>query len=320
VSLLDDALIPRFARFAAACADVLAPLAALAPVYTPVNEIGFVAWTVSETNLMHPYRGDPGGRGENTLRSGYAVKRRLARAALAGVDAIRRVDPRARFLHVEPLVHVVAPSGRPELAPLAEQVGGYQWQAWDLLAGRLEPELGGSAEALDLIGINHYHSGQWEVGTERRLEWHLRDPRRRPLADLLDDAWRRYRRPLLLAETSHFGAGRSEWLDDIAAQVAIARSRGLPVQGLCLYPLVDRPDWNDASHWHESGLFDVAAAQTATAGRRSRDLAPLARQLNTGYAATLAHWQQRLPGAPDRPTADAAPDTSPPRQRERHMP
>ena len=54
-------------------------------------------------------------------------------------------------MHVEPLVHVVA--------SLAEQVRGYQWQAWDLLAGRLEPELGGSAEALDLLGINHYHNG-----------------------------------------------------------------------------------------------------------------------------------------------------------------
>ena len=64
VSLFDDALIPRFARFAAAAADALAPWAAEPPVYTPVNEIGFVAWTVSETNHMHPYRGDPDGRGE----------------------------------------------------------------------------------------------------------------------------------------------------------------------------------------------------------------------------------------------------------------
>jgi hypothetical protein len=294
VSLLDDAMVPRFARFAAAAADVLAPHADEPPVYTPVNEIGFVAWTVSETNHMHPYRGDPDGRGENTLHSGYAVKRRLVQAALAGIDAIRRVDPRARFLHVEPLVHVVAPHGRPELAALAEQVRGYQWQAWDLLAGRLEPELGGHAEALDLLGINHYHSGQWEVATEARLEWHLRDPRRLPLSALLAEAWQRYGRPLLLAETSHFGAGRSAWLDDIAAEVERARSSGLPVLGLCLYPLVDRPDWNDPSHWHESGLYDVASPQATAAGRLA-DLPPMTRVLHPGYAATLGRWQARLP-------------------------
>lgn len=46
LSLFDDALIDRFARFAGALAVELAPYAddAEPPVYTLVNEIGFVAW------------------------------------------------------------------------------------------------------------------------------------------------------------------------------------------------------------------------------------------------------------------------------------
>ncbi|MFP5407120.1 MAG: amine oxidase, partial [Gammaproteobacteria bacterium] len=281
MSLFDDAIIDRFAAFAAAVATELAPLAGGAPVYNLINEINFLAWAASETNLLHPYRNE---RSEGSRRSGYELKRRLVRAVLAGIEAVRGVDPRARFLHVEPVVHVVAPLEQPELAALAEEVKGFQWQAFDMIAGREEPELGGSPEALDLVGVNHYHSSQWEVGTERRLLWHERDPRRRCFSGLLHDAWERYRRPLIVAETSHIGAGRAAWLNDIASEVARARSTGVPVEGLCLYPIVDRHDWNDSSHWHNSGLWDVA--HDGTAGER-----PLRRVLNSEYAATLAQWQ-----------------------------
>ncbi len=139
---------------------------------------------------------------------------------------------------------------------------GYQWQTWDLLCGRLEPELGGSPEALDLVGVNYYHSGQWEVGTEERLDWHLDDPRRMPFSALLAEAWQRYRRPLLVAETSHVGEGRADWLEEIAAEVGRALAVGVPVLGLCLYPFVDRHDWDDPGHWHASGLRDASSYVT----------------------------------------------------------
>ncbi|WP_332291553.1 glycosyltransferase [Aquincola agrisoli] len=295
VDLFDDALIDRFAAFAGQAARVLAPLSDDAPVYTPVNEIGFLAWGVSQTSRFWPHR-HGGGAEDDSRRSGYEVKRRLARAALAGMAAIRQVDPRARFLHVEPLVHVVAPQDRPDLQPLAQQVAGYQWQAWDLIAGRCEPGLGGSPGQLDLVGVNHYHSGQWEVGTERRLDWHLGDPRRRPPAHLLADAWQRYGRPLVIAETSHVGEGRAAWLEDMARQAAGAMQAGVPLLGLCLYPLVDRPDWDEAARWHRSGLFDVlpppADGTAAPPGAWRRSPHPAS-------VAALARWQARLPQPQD---------------------
>jgi beta-glucosidase/6-phospho-beta-glucosidase/beta-galactosidase len=292
VSLFDDRFIDRFVRFAAATARALRPLTDATPVYTPINEIGFVSWAASETNLMYPYLGEASRRAGTSRQRGWELKCRLVRAVVKAMDAIRQEDPRARFLHIEPLINVVAPMDRPELAPLAAEVSGYQWQVWDMLEGRLAPELGGSPALLDLVGVNHYHSAQWEVETEERVQWHTRDPRWAPLSRLLRDASERYGKPLVIAETSHFGAGRARWLDDIALEVEAARSQGVPVHGLCLYPIVDRPDWNDANHWHNSGLWDVtlpAVPSPASAGFT------LPRRLHLSYAKTLRRWQRRLP-------------------------
>jgi UDP-galactopyranose mutase len=62
---------------------------------------------------------------------------------------------------------------------------------------------------------------------------------------------------MLVAETSHFGAGRSAWLWEVTAEVALARSHGLPIEGICLYPVIDRPDWDDDNLWHNCGLWDL---------------------------------------------------------------
>jgi glycosyltransferase involved in cell wall biosynthesis len=299
VSLLDDRLIDRFATFAREAAKVLGEQDD-APVYNLVNEIGFLAWAVSATNMMWPYRGDADAAGEPTRISGWEVKCRLVRAVLAAREAVLAVDPRARFLHVEPLVHLVPPRDRPELQPLADEVASYQWQVWDLIEGRLEPQLGGQPAALDLLGINHYHSGQWEVFTEKRLRWHEqvehRDARRAPFHQLLQQAWTRYHRPMIVAETSHIGQGRAAWLHEHAGEVRRARALGVPVQGLCVYPVLDRGDWEQPpgapTRWHRSGLFDAFGDTPA---------------LNPDVAAALHAWQAALPEPSPTPEGSAMP-------------
>ena len=312
LSLHDDTLIPRFARFAAQAVRELAPLSTRPLVITPVNEISFLAWAASHTGLLQdrPPHDGPVPGAESSAHSGYAVKRRLVRAALAGMQAMRDVDRRVRFLHVEPVVHVVAPCDRPDLAALAEQVRSWQWQTWDLLAGRQEPGLGGAMTWLDLIGLNHYHASQWEVQTEARLLWHERDPRRQPLGQLLAEAASRYGRPLILAETSHVGAGRADWLHDMAGELRAARAQGVPVLGLCAYPLVDRPDWMDLNAWHRSGVWHVdSAAAPATdtqatvqpAQRSARSARPLRRYAEIESLRALRDWQAVMPA--ERPLA-----------------
>lgn len=289
LSVHEDALIARFARFAAKVAEALAPLSDGPPIYTPINEINFLAWAASETSMMGAMPLQHMSTAEDSSISGYAIKRRLVKAALAGMDAIRRADARARFLHIEPVVHVVAPLEQPELSSLALQVEDYQWQAYDLLSGRLEPELGGSPAALDMLGVNHYHCSQWEVGTERRLAWHLRDFRRLGMQQLLSSVWNRYQRPLLIGETSHIGVGRAAWLHEIAGEVQRAQAHGVPVLGICVYPLLDRPDWNAPHAWHRSGLWHLPHANDP-AGEREAGSLQRPRFLNKAYADVVSEW------------------------------
>ncbi len=296
VTLLDDSFCDRFVQFAVAMARTVGPVGARPPVYNLINEISFLAWAVSETNLMHPYRSDP-HEPQRRVVSGFDVKRRLVRATLVATAAIRAIDASARFLQVEPVIHVTAPANRPDLAALAADVDGYQWQVWDMLAAGRETALGQLVGGLDLVGLNHYHCGQWEVGTQARLDWYQRDPRRRPLSSLLVEAWSRYQRPLIVAETSHVGEGRAQWLHEIASEVTDARQLQVPVHGICLYPLVDRPDWNAATHWHRSGLWDVdERIPDGPAGpNAAADDLPLRRVLSVEYARALRLWQQILP-------------------------
>jgi glycosyltransferase involved in cell wall biosynthesis len=160
-----------------------------------------------------------------------------------------------------------------------------------MLAGRLLPELGGNEAALDLLGLNYYHDCQWETETGRWLAWHRGDPRRVPFSELLRRAWKRYDRPLLVAETSHVGSGRALWMKDVAGEVERARGAGVPLEGMCLYPVIDRPDWSNAGHWHQSGLWDVERDPAAGAP-------PMKRRLHPGYAKNLRRAQKRLPNRP----------------------
>ena len=291
VSLMNDAFCDRFVDFAAAAARALRPFSPSPPVYTLINEISFLAWAACETNLIHPYIGDRSDSRHVPLADGFEVKARLVRATIKAMAAIRSEDPRARFLNVDPLVHVVAPpDASPELADEAVRFRQFQWQVCDMLSGQLLPELGGSQEGLDLVGVNYYHSGQWEYGTGSALDWE-RDTRRLPFSDLLVETWERYRRPIVVSETGHVGGARARWLQDVYREVDLASRRGVPIQGLCLYPAVDRPDWNDTSAWHRSGIWDAAPPFFEPAlCPRSASASP-GRYLDAAYDATLARCQ-----------------------------
>lgn len=109
------------------------------------------------------------------------LKLQLVRATLAGIDAIRTADPSAWFVHADPLVHLVSPVEDPGLAPEVDQFNReVVFEAWLMLAGRKEPALGGSEEALDIVGLNLYRFCQWEYGREG---WFLdpADPRWTPV-------------------------------------------------------------------------------------------------------------------------------------------
>jgi UDP-galactopyranose mutase len=269
----DDDFVGRFARFCEAAARVLAPYGGPAPVYSPINEISFTSWGLS-VGMFRSSRA-------HQAHAGSEAKRQLVRAAIAGCDAIWRVTPGARILHCDPLIHIIAPAGQPEWAEEAVNARSAQFDAWDMLCGLREPELGGAPRYLDLVGGNYYDTNQWEAGTGNRLWWHLGDARRVPLHRLLEELHARYRRPILLAETGHVGSGRGAWVREVARAASLAAQHGADIAGICLYPVIDRPDWEDPLHWHHSGLWDVVPTPDDA----------FARQLAPVYAAALVEAQ-----------------------------
>ncbi|MEW7311175.1 NAD(P)-binding protein [Buttiauxella gaviniae] len=280
--------IPRFARFCGALAQFLRPFYTHSPVYSPMNEISFFSWGMSVG--VFPCSTPP------CEFTGIQSKRQLVRATLAACDAIWSADPRARIMHCDPIVFIANEDDSPEGRDHVARQRMAQYQAWDMLSGVLEPELGGASRYLDLIGANYYHDNQWDSASNRRLYWHLGDPRRRRLHDMLHELHQRYQRPILLAETSHVGSGRGAWISQIASEIAQAQLNDVDLLGICLYPVVDRPDWEDHTQWNHCGLWDL-----------DRDGAdPCARILDTVYATALLraqhmlHLFHRLTGATER--------------------
>jgi len=275
LEILSSAFVERFAAMCAATARVVKSESDRVPIYVPINEISFLAWGLGTACVLSPKM-----PGKDT-----ALKRQLVRAAIAAMDAVWEVEPRARFAHVDPVINVVAPRNRPDKIQQAIDQRNGMWESWDMLAGRRDPELGGQEKYLDIVGVNYYHSNQWET-PDLRMPWEdePRDDRWVPFHRLLDEVWMRYRKPLFIAETSHFGSGRAKWLREIAQEVYIARMMGVPLEGVCLYPVIDRPDWENLSHWHNSGLFDFRES----AGGR------LERVINEEYAESLRAAQALL--------------------------
>uniref|UniRef100_Q02C54 Beta-glucosidase n=1 Tax=Solibacter usitatus (strain Ellin6076) TaxID=234267 RepID=Q02C54_SOLUE len=248
LDLFSGAFVDRFARFAGEAARVHREQTGEAGYFSPVNEISFFSWAAGR-ELMFPYA--HGRDGE--------IKRQLVRANIAATEAIWEVTPEARLVSPEPLIHTVPPINRPCQTDAADRQNESQFEAWDMLSGRAAPELGGSERYLDIVGLNFYAANQWEVLGGRKLHWDAgsNDPRWMRLHKLIEGVYRRYGRPLFLAETSHYGIGRAPWVDEIAVECVETLRLGVPLEGVCLYPILDRFDWEDSQHWHNSGLWDM---------------------------------------------------------------
>jgi len=129
--------------------------------------------------------------------------------------------------------------------------------AWDILCGKEHPELGGSPEVLDIVGANNYSFGQMEYqeqGPHRALD--PGDDRVLSLCDLLRRVWERYRRPMIIGETSGMEAGREDWLRDVMEEALAAVAEGMDLHGVCLFPAVDMPDWHTGK-WLHNGICDL---------------------------------------------------------------
>lgn len=247
-------------------------------VVTPINEVSFISWLGGEKKGTSPYCNG----------QGWDVKYNLMKAYIAAIAAMKEVDASIRILTTEPLINVIASeNATPETKEYTERKNESQYQSLEILSGNMCPELGGKPEYLDILGFNYYFNNQWIADDPTCLNWRERpyDKGWKSLAYLLINCYKRYGKAIVLAETSHAGEFRPEWMAGIGEECSLVLQQGVPLWGVCIYPIIDRTDWDYPEIWHHSGLWDADI---------SGDNEPPGRILDERYADTLLKIQQEI--------------------------
>lgn len=243
LDIFSEDFIWRFVGFASATARYLRDKTGAPLIFCPTNEISFFAWIAGDIGGFYPFARGCGDR----------LKHYLVRATIESIKAIRQIAPDTRFVQTDPAIRV-APSGRhPHVIRDAANYHDSQFHVMDMLCGRIAPELGGGDEFLDIVGINYYFNNQWRHPSGRRIFRHHKAYL--PFHKIIESFYERYRRPILIAETGIENEARPEWFRYIFEQAEIARQNGVPVAGICLYPIMNHPGWDDDRHCH-NGLWD----------------------------------------------------------------
>lgn len=243
LDIFSEHFVERFTAFSRASAEFLTGELGDDLAACPVNEISFFSWAAGESGKFYPL----------ARRRGNELKRQLVRAATAATRAIKSVAPNAVIVATDPAIHVVSKSDSPERRLGAERYRLAQFDAFDMLLGRHDAELGGSPDTVDVIGLNYYFHNQWHF--PNRVKIARGHELYRPLSEILLEYHERYEKPIMISETGIEDDDRPGWFRYVCEQVAIAQARGVRIEGICLYPIVNHPGWEDDRHCH-NGLWD----------------------------------------------------------------
>ncbi|MFN2533318.1 MAG: beta-glucosidase [Pyrinomonadaceae bacterium] len=237
--------VDAFAKLAREFALLLRNETDETPFISPINEISFFSWGAGETAWLNPYER---GRGNE-------LKEQLVRSAVAAIEEVWAVNRATRITQIDPVINVLPkdPKNRDQRRA-AEAYRQSQYEAWDMLAGRLKPELGGSEKYLDILGINYYVHNQWILGGSFIEQT---NPRYKPFREIIKEVYERYGRPLFVAETGIEDEARPIWFRYVCSEVSAAMQEGVQMEGICLYPIVNHPGWVDDRHCY-NGLWDYA--------------------------------------------------------------
>ena len=241
LDIFSHEFIERFEKFSTAATKFLAERIEQPLIISPVNEISFFSWAAGEVGIFYPFEKNRGDE----------LKVQMVRASFAAINAIRAVAPTVRFMQTDPAIHVT--TQKKSIRKEAENYRLSQFQAFDMLCGKLHPELGGHPKYLDIIGLNYYFHNQWHYPSRRKIP--LGHPEYRPFHLILEEFYERYERPILIAETGIEDDARPEWFEYVWHETKRAISHSVPIKGICLYPVVNHPGWDDGRHCH-NGLWD----------------------------------------------------------------
>jgi len=243
LDIFEPRFVDSFAQLGHEFAKLLKEESDRLPIICPINEISFFSWAAGELAHMNPY----------ALGRGDELKEQLVRASIAATEAIWNVNPEARIAQIDPVINVLPEDpANPMQVKAAEAYRLSQYEAWDMIGGRMKPELGGNEKYLDIIGVNYYVHNQWILGGSSVAP---DNPRYRPFREIVQEVYQRYQRPLFVAETGIENEARPAWLRYIGSEVRAAIMSGTPIEGICLYPILNHPGWEDDRHCH-NGLWD----------------------------------------------------------------
>ncbi len=247
VDLFSQEFPARFADYCYAVARYISARTEGTCYFTPVNEPSYFSWAGGHVGWFAPHQKNRGGE----------LKVALVRAAIEGINAIRAAAPGARIVNADPLCRVVPPADQPELQADAEHFNvNAVFDSWDMLAGKKRPELGGSRQHLDIVGINYYWTNQWEH-TREGTPLPDDDPRRWPLRKLVRSVWDRYGGDVMITETSHVDENRPAWVHQLTDEAEALLDEGVRLRGICLYPILGMPEWHAPERWTRLGLWDL---------------------------------------------------------------
>jgi hypothetical protein len=84
------------------------------------------------------------------------------------------------------------------------------------------------------------------------------DPRRLSLEELVRIVWRRYGAEVMISETAHIGERRGPWVRELETCADVLAAEGIPLRGICLYPIQGMPEWHNPEVWLPMGLWEPA--------------------------------------------------------------
>jgi beta-glucosidase/6-phospho-beta-glucosidase/beta-galactosidase len=241
-----------YAKYAAEAIKIIKKYQPKNNYLVPWNEISFFSVVGGEWGAWAPY----------AKNKGDELKRQLVKASIAAMNAIWQIDPAVRFIQVDPMfVRIPKKPITQAKQEVAKWFAQAKFQAWDMLAGKIEPELGGDPKYLDLIGVNYYYYNQeliikpltYNDSINKTIP--LFSKYRLHLKYLLEEIYKRYNRPIIITETGSWGELRSRWWKKTLKEIDASLEYGIPLYGVCAYPIIDRPDW-DHGHLTNSGLWD----------------------------------------------------------------
>jgi len=299
---------PDFPRKLADYAARVAERYPWAEDWTPINEPLTTARFSGLYGHWHPH-----GRDVETFAR--CLHSEIRGTALA-MQAVRRVNPKARLIQTEDIGRVFS---TPKLAYQAEFENERRWLSYDMLCGRFGPDhplrwwlaKGLSAAELDMLaeepcppdilGFNHYVTSDRFL--DQRLErypvhTHGGNGRDRyadteavrvvaegmaGLEGLLREAWARYGLPMAVTER-HLGCTREEqlrWFLEGWQEVCRLRGEGIPVVAVTAWSLLGACGW-DSLATAEKGTYEPGVYDLRGGPPRPTAIAGLLKGLATG--------------------------------------